>query len=195
MKEKLRLIIDKYLEKFPEERERLSRLLDYLSHSIDDDITDWNNTNGHLTAGAFVYCKSENQFLVLYHKDLKMYLYPGGHATKEDESLLKTAKRELKEETGLENLELVSIFDKLVPFDIDTHLIPDNKKINMPKHYHFDFRYLFCVDKISNINFDKDEFKDYKWISLQELSKDKNYGSVVNKLNKVLEIRSRDDEK
>ncbi len=45
-------------------------------------IVDWNNTNRHLTAGAFIYCKTEDKFLVLFHKDLQMYLYPDGHIDK-----------------------------------------------------------------------------------------------------------------
>lgn len=187
MKEKLILIIDQYLSIFPKETKSLSKLLDFLSNASDDEIVDWNNIKGHLTAGAFIYCKTEDKFLILYHTDLKMYLYPGGHAIKEDESPLETAKRELEEETGLVNLELISICDSSVPIDIDIHMIPYNKKINIPDHYHFDFRYLFCIEKISNINFDQDEFKSYKWISSKELNKDKNYCNVINKVLKIYE--------
>lgn len=105
VKEEVLLIVNEYLSLFPNEKKRLSLLLDYLSHSTSEEITDWNNKKGHLTAGAFLYCKTEDKFLVLYHKDLKMYLYPGGHIDGEDESLLEAAKRELKEETALEKFD------------------------------------------------------------------------------------------
>ncbi|MCI9434150.1 MAG: hypothetical protein HFI86_02580 [Bacilli bacterium] len=55
----------------------------------------------------------------------------------------------------------------------------------MPEHYHFDFRYLFLLENLSDILIDKDEFKDYKWISSRELEKDKSYGSIVNKLKNL----------
>ncbi|MCI9434152.1 MAG: hypothetical protein HFI86_02590 [Bacilli bacterium] len=74
MKEKIQLIIDKYLTLFPNEQDRLKLLINYLNESTNNELVDWNNKNGHLTAGAFVYCKCEDKFLVLYHKDLKMYL-------------------------------------------------------------------------------------------------------------------------
>lgn len=182
MKERVKLIINKYLIKFPNEKERLSLLLDYLDEVDTKEMIDWNNTKGHLTVGAFVYCKKVDKFLVVYHKDLKMYLYPGGHIDKEDKCLVEAAKRELKEETGLENLETLLIDNEIIPFDIDTHMIPMNDRVNMPSHYHFDFRYLFFVDELKDIILDEEESKTYRWISSNELSKDKNYGNIVNKL-------------
>lgn len=190
MKDKIKLIIDKYLIIFPEEKERLSRLIEYISKSSNDEITDKNNSNGYITAGACVYCKNEDKFLVVFHKDLKLYLYPGGHSDSKDISPLETAKRELREETGLCNLNLLSTkYDDVVPFDIDTHLIPYNKRINMPEHYHFDFRYLFSIKKTSDVIIDKSEVSGYKWISSEELSKDKNYGDIIKKISKIIETK------
>lgn len=184
MKENIRLIVNKYLEIFLNEKERLFLLEDFLKKFNNEEMIDWNNKNGHLTVGAFVYCKDEDKFLVLYHKDLEMYLYPGGHIDKEDKSLFDAVKRELKEETGLENLKILLINNEVLPFDIDTHLIPINDRVDMPEHYHFDFRYLFLINELSDIILDEEECKNYKWITSDELSKDKNYGNIVNKLKK-----------
>lgn len=186
MKEKVQFIVNEYLKLFPNEKKRLSLLLDYLNHSTSEEIADWNNQKGHLTVGAFLYCKEKDKFLVLYHNDLKMYLYPGGHVDKEDKSLLEAAKRELKEETAIEQIKLFSMTYPEIPFDIDAHMIPFNDRISMPEHYHFDFRYLFCVQNTEKINFDKQEFQNYKWISLKELGKDKNYGDIINKIKQFL---------
>ncbi len=49
-----------------------------------------------MTDGAFVYCKRDNKFLVLYYKDLEIYLYPRRNMDIQDENPLETAKRELK---------------------------------------------------------------------------------------------------
>lgn len=47
------------------------------------------------------------------------------------------------EKTGLSNLEQLKLFEnEQIPVDIDTHLIGYNKRLNLPAHYHFDFRYL-----------------------------------------------------
>lgn len=186
MIENVDLIVGKYLERFSDEKEKLVLLIDYLKRNSIKDALDWNNKNGHITVGAFVYCKCEDKFLVLYHKDLKMYLYPGGHIDKGDKTLFDASKRELKEETGLKNLETLLINNEVLPFDIDTHIIPDNNRINMPSHYHFDFRYLFFIDDLKKIILDEEECQDYKWINSDELINDKNYGNIVNKLKNIV---------
>ena len=116
-----------------------------------------------------------------------MFLYPGGHVNGDDKDILFAARREIFEETGLKGLEqLVLLGNNLVPIDIDTHLIGYNKRLNLPEHYHFDFRYLFIVDRISDIKIDNKELSDFKWISIDKLSNDPIYGAVASKLKKFL---------
>lgn len=182
-------ILNKYLEIFPEEKERQTKLINYLNSHEDSDITNWNNFDGHIVAGGFIYSKEDNKFLVLYHKDLKMYLYPGGHAETTDKNPLEVAKREIQEETGLSNLkQLIIEKQELLPIDIDTHVIEYNTRLNIPEHYHFDFTYLFVIDKAENIILDENESKSYKWINLDELYDDPNYGCVAEKIKKILNI-------
>ena len=155
---------------------------------MDLEITDWNNFDGHVVASGFIYAKEENKFLVLYHNDLKMFLYPGGHIDSNDTNPLSASKREIFEETGLSNLEQLKISNyELVPIDIDTHKIGYNERLNLPEHYHFDFRYLFMVDRISDIKIDIEELSSYKWISIEELSSDINYGRIATKITKLLD--------
>lgn len=187
MKKLLLNILEKYILTFPQEKERQARLANFLNTQEEAYITDWNNFQGHIVASGFVYAKEDRKFLVMYHKDLKRYLYPGGHMDKCDETPLKAAIREIEEETGLYNLEQLNIAeDMLIPIDIDTHLIGYNERLNLPKHFHFDFRYLFTVDKVQDIKMDTDEMSDYKWISIEELKNDENYGSVALKIYNLL---------
>ena len=176
-----------YLDIFPEEEIRQLDLINYLNLHNDKDVYNWNNFDGHVTVGGFIYSREFNKFLMLYHKDLNMYLYPGGHIDTSDGDMLSAVKREIREETGLINLEQLTICDnKLIPFDIDTHLIRYNKRLDLPEHFHFDFRYLFFVDKVENVDVDNTELENYKWISIDELRNDSNYSNVVMKLEKLL---------
>lgn len=187
MKELLLKIIDDYLTVYPDEKERQEQFLNYLNNYNDEQIVDWNNFEGHVVAGGFIYAKQDKKFLVLYHKDLEMYLYPGGHVDSNDKSPLEAAIREIKEETGLDNfVELKVANNELVPLDIDTQKIRYNERLNLPSHYHFDFRYLFMIDKILNIKVDANELSEYKWISLEELSKNKKYGWLTEKMKSIL---------
>ena len=187
MKNILLTILNKYLEIFPEEKDRQTTLFNYLNSHEDNEITDWNNFDGHIVAGGFIYSKEDNKFLVLYHKDLKMYLYPGGHTDAKDKNPLEASKREIQEETGLSNIEqLIIENDEMLPIDIDTHMIGYNERLNLPQHYHFDFRYLFTIDRIENINVDSEELENYKWININDLYNDPNYGSVATKIERLL---------
>lgn len=112
-----------------------------------------------------------------------MFLYPGGHINKKDKNPLQAAKREIFEETDLKFLKQFIISEnELIPIDIDTHLIQYNKRLNLPEHYHFDFRYLFIIEKIPQITVEKEELSSYKWID--ELKKDPNFGKIGEKIKK-----------
>lgn len=186
MKNQILSTLSSYLEIFPNEVNRQKILMEYLSKNDNEQIIDWNNFNGHLVATGFIYSKKDKKFLVLYHKDLKMYLFPGGHIDPNDKTPLEAAKREVEEETGLKENLLNLVGDALVPIDIDTHIIEYNERRNLPAHYHFDFRYLFTIDEIENINIDEEEHNDYKWIDINELAKDSNYKTVISKIEEYL---------
>ncbi len=59
MRNNLLKILDSYLLLFPEESQRQSKLVNYLLNHNDSEIIDWNNFNGHIVAGGFIYAKEE----------------------------------------------------------------------------------------------------------------------------------------
>lgn len=188
MKRIIEKIVKKYLNNFPDEYERLSDFLGYLDCHEDSEITDWNNFEGHIVASGFVYSKKEKEFLVLYHKDMKMYVYPGGHIDNTDSDPESATRRELSEETGLNTLEeYILDNDRLIPLDIDTHIIKKNERLDLPAHYHFDFRYLYFIDKEEDINIDSNESRDYKWVNIEEFSKTTNCEKIIPKIRKIIE--------
>ena len=91
---------------------------------------------GHLTASAFVVDASRQHVLLILHAKLGRWLQPGGHIEPDDGDLLAAARREVQEETGLGDLQLLA-----APFDLDVHSIPARKED--PAHLHFDVRFLF----------------------------------------------------
>ncbi len=188
MKKNITEILKEYLDYYSNEIDRQNKLIEYLKKNDDNQITDWNNFNGHIVASGIIYSNKTSKFLVMYHKDMKRYIYSGGHIDKEDNNPLETAIREIKEETGIDNLKLVKVTDnELLPFDIDTQVINYNERLKLPQHIHFDFRYLFEVDDILNIEIDNEEMSDYKWIK-----KDKFYDEfkeMSNKLEAILKNR------
>ena len=187
MRDLLLKLMSEYLVLFPDEQQRQEKFIEYLKKHEDNQITDWNNFDGHVVAGGFIYTKEEQKFLVIYHKDLKMFLYPGGHIDLDDVNPLEASKREILEETGFDKVEEVILSNNgLIPIDIDTHIIPYNERLKLPEHYHFEFRYLFTIESIKEVRLDLSESSNFKWISLGELRNDKNYGKIAEKIDGVL---------
>ena len=83
---------------------------------------------------------------------------PGGHRDG-DESLIETAKREVKEETNLD-IEITG----LVEAGIKTH---EDGRISIV------VLYSGKPKDIGQLKADPSEFADYKWVSLDEIEKDK----------------------
>jgi 8-oxo-dGTP pyrophosphatase MutT (NUDIX family) len=96
------------------------------------------NLAGHLTGSAFVVDRERRRLLLIHHRALGRWLQPGGHADG-DPDLAAGARREAVEETGIEDLDLISPD----PFDLDVHRIP--AKPGVPEHLHYDVRFLFVA--------------------------------------------------
>lgn len=189
MRENIGPILNRYLDYFPEEKESLEQLEDFIEQNKENQeaIYSSKNTVGHVTASGFLYDKRDKKLLLLKHKKLEKWLQPGGHSEKIDNSLLETAKREIFEETGLKNLDLVKWSgNDIIPFDINTHLIPKNPNKNMPAHYHHDFRFLFVVEKMEAIKIDEKESNGYIWANIDEIQDLENRERIIEKLKKIL---------
>lgn len=98
---------------------------------------------GHVTAGALLL-RPDGRVLLVEHKALGKWLFPGGHLEDEDETLMRAALRELAEETGIAPGLVTPVSP--VPLHIDIHPIPANPAKSEPDHQHFDFRFLFRTD-------------------------------------------------
>lgn len=94
---------------------------------------------GHVTASAFVVNAERDALLLILHGKLKRWLQPGGHVDPEDSDVITSARREVREETALERVELLGTGI----LDVDVHEIP--ARSDAPAHKHFDVRFLFAT--------------------------------------------------
>ena len=144
-----------YATNDPVEKQFISRFVGLLQHQ---DAFLRSHLPGHITGSAWIIDKESGDVLLTHHAKLNRWLQPGGHADG-DENVMRVAAREAQEETGLQQLTLVS--DKI--FDIDIHTIP--ARGDMPAHLHFDIRYLFYSDKKHPLVITH-ESHDLRWIAL-----------------------------
>jgi len=79
--------------------------------------------SGHLTASCWLWIKSSLPAYLHSIKNLKKWLQLGGHADG-DSDLLEVAIKEGNEESGIEDLEVLS----RDIFDLSIHEIPENSK-------------------------------------------------------------------
>ena len=178
----------KYLKRYPDDESHL-RLLSQQLQQGDEQLTSRKNFVGHVTASAFVVNPATKQVLLLQHKALGTLLQPGGHVEPADKTILAAAEREVMEETGLDRsqLQLRSLYadNPQVPFDIDTHFIPENPKKGEPGHYHHDFRYLF-VTKECDVTIDPDESSGFAWVGWETFRTSPRFESVAIKIDSLL---------
>lgn len=152
--------LERHQTAFPEEAAFRQQVIDFLLRN--DDFWQRTTLEGHITCSAWVLHPSTGSALLLHHKKLDRWLQPGGHVDEVDSTIVDTALRELLEETGLTNVQLI---DPQL-FDVDVHEIP--ARGHEPTHLHLDLRYLFQAGT-TELAADFSEVKNIRWVPLLEL--------------------------
>ncbi len=160
--ESLLAMLEKHQSAFDEEGLFLQLAIQFVEkHPFDF----WKRSTleGHLTASAWVLNPGKDKALLIHHLGLDRWFQPGGHVEDEDNTLIQSALREVKEECGIAQLSILS--DGI--FDLDIHVIPGKKDV--PEHLHYDVRFLFGAET-EVVAFDKSEVRDLRWVSLREFT-------------------------
>ena len=160
-------IIEKYNPYDLQEKKDKEGMLYFINHF--DDVLTRNNVIGHFSAAGFIVNKEKNKMLAVYHKIADGWTYPGGHADGDDD-LLRVALREVYEETGLkaDTLRKEPFMISILP--AESHL---QKNQFVSSHLHFDIIYLMEADDSLFLKRRDDECLDIKWISFQDIEKEK----------------------
>lgn len=164
-----------YLNAYPDERVIINQFLSFVIKN--KDCFERELLIGHITASAWVLNNKANSALLTHHKKLNKWLQLGGH-TDGKPNTLESAMRELHEESGLENIEVVSTDI----FDIDAHIIPAQG--NEPEHTHYDIRYLFKTNGDEQYSV-SDESHDLAWVKLSEVKNFNCTDSVLRMISKT----------
>jgi len=135
---RIRAALDGYRRRHPTDGDLLQPAYDLLEAGAD--LTSRKEFRGHATAGALLI-DDRRRVLLMRHRVLETWLFPGGHLEVDDESLQSAALRELAEETGIGPDEVEALAPH--PVHIDIHPIPANPSKDEPAHRHIDFRFAF----------------------------------------------------
>ena len=137
---------------------------------------------GHFTASSFVLSPDDTSILLILHAKLGLWLQPGGHVDPTDPSVLIAARREVAEETGLCDLELLSPTGlPQALLDVDIHLIPARPE--EPAHEHFDLRFLFRSAGTALEG--NDEVRGVRWVPLDQVGAVRSDASVMRAITRT----------
>jgi ADP-ribose pyrophosphatase YjhB (NUDIX family) len=136
---------------------------------------------GHLTGSAWIVDEDLSHTLLTHHRKLNLWVQLGGHV-EDDADMLSASWREAREESGLQNLQL------LAPhiFDVDIHRIPARK--NEPEHFHYDIRYAFRADRHAPLTVSS-ESRELMWVAFDNIEALTTEESILRMVRKTTEIK------
>ena len=126
------------------------------------------NTAAHVTASGWVVSPDRKQVLMAYHNLYDSWAWLGGHADGERD-LLKTAMREVMEESGLTEVKPVS--EEIYSVEILTVNGHEKHGSYVSSHLHLNVTYLLEADPALPVHNKPDENSRAAWFSLEEAVK------------------------
>lgn len=173
-RQNLKQLLSEYAARYPEETDTTDRYLQFVSDH--EDCFERSQLLGHVTGSAWLLNQQGNCVLLTHHKKLDIWVQLGGHADG-DTNPLSVAVREAQEESGIEDIGIVS--DKL--FDIDIHKIPQRK--SEPEHYHYDARFLLQTNSTDAFAV-SDESHALEWVEISQITKKTTEPSMMRMAHK-----------
>ena len=151
--------LEAYRTRSPDEIETVDRFLEFVRRQ--ETCFERQTLEGHVTGSAWVESADGLSVLLLLHRKLGRWLQPGGHADGQCD-VLEVARREVFEETGLDQLQAAAQI-----FDLDIHQIP--ARGNEPAHLHYDARYLMRAADAQTLTINSESL-ELKWYPMVEVA-------------------------
>ena len=124
------------------------------------------NEYGHLTSSALVLNEERNKILMIHHNIYNAWAWLGGHADG-DSDLLHVAIKEVKEESGVE--EVKPIVEDIFILDTLPVLGHEKRGEYVSAHIHLSVAYLLEAKEDEELKLNKEETGGVKWIPLEEM--------------------------
>ena len=138
----------------------------------------------HLTSSAFVINKQRSKVLCIYHNIYKSWGWVGGHADGDDD-MLYVAQKETREETSLQNFNVIN------NMPISVEILPVKSHIRkgkyVPAHQHLNITYLFEADENDVIHILEDENSNIGWLTFDELLDNSDEPYMIPVYQKIIE--------
>lgn len=129
------------------------------------DIFSRDNLIMHMSASAWVVSPDRKQVLMAYHNIYDSWSWLGGHADGETD-LLKTAMKEVREESGLQNITPVS--EDIYSLEILTVDGHEKKGKYVNSHLHLNVTYLIEADPSEPVREKPDENSGVAWFEREK---------------------------
>lgn len=130
------------------------------------DILTRNNEIIHITSSGFVINRSRDKVLMIHHNIYNSWGWTGGHADGE-EDLLSVAIREVKEETGVQNISPIN--NEIISIDILPVFGHVKRGKYVASHLHASIAFLIEADEKDPLVVKPDENSGVKWIPISEI--------------------------
>lgn len=137
--------------------------------------------NKEVSAGAVVFRKENKSilFLLIYSRRNKIWGFPKGHI-EQGENEKSTALREIKEETGLEDLKFIDSFREEDIYEAMSNREPF-KGQTIEKHSIY---FLYEAEN-KNVTVDSHEIADYRWLKVDYAESFLQFDSMKQVLKKA----------
>ena len=120
----------------------------------------------HFTSSCWVMNPERTKALMVHHNIYNAWSWMGGHADG-DTDLLAVAEREIREESGIHDLRLLTpgIFSAEI-LTVDGH---EKRGKYVSSHLHYNVTYLFEADTQQETALKPDENSGVEWIEIEQL--------------------------
>ena len=120
----------------------------------------------HFTASAIVVNQDKSKVLFAFHRIYQSWAWLGGHADG-NQNLLEVAKKEVKEESGVQHLSLyINEPSSIEILDVPEH-VKHGKKV--ASHKHMNVTYLFIASEEESLRVNEEENRAVAWLPIESL--------------------------